>query len=175
MDSDYRLDIPEVTRSIDSSEVIALYFPLLRKTLLMDTRTNELDGPMIRVVPMAASPEERFRSLMKMRPRFARPESVTIIPWPKYVRSLRNLGVWDHIVRRLAETGHPEIVRKSEAALKELLKLENTELRRAITGENYRTIWGARGVSDPDGDEDEEEVDTGEEDDEYDTDAPDDA
>jgi hypothetical protein len=169
VDSDFRLDIAEVNRSIEGSEVIALYFPLLRKTLLMDSRTSRLDGPMIRVVPMASSPEERFRSLMQLRPRFARPDSITIIPWPKYVRSLRQLGVWEHIVRKFAETGYPEAVRQGEAALHELLALEAAELRRAITGENYRTIWGSRGVNEADDPDDEEEDDEEEaEDDEAD-------
>lgn len=161
MDFDYRLDIAEVNRSIEASEVVALYFPLLRKTLLMDSRTSRLDGPMIRVVPMASSPEERFRSLMQMRPRFPRPDSITIIPWPKYVRSLRDLGVWEHIARKFAETGSPEAVRQCEAALHELLALEAAELRRAITGENYRTIWGIPGANeadDPDEADDEEEA-----------------
>ena len=62
MDSDYRIDVSDVNRNIDLVDVIAMYFPLLRKTLLMDLRTNDVDGPMIRVVPMANTPEERFQS-----------------------------------------------------------------------------------------------------------------
>src|SRR3989337_3126881 len=99
MDSDCRVDIGEVHRAIDMGEIIALYFPLLRKTLLMDTRTTPLDGPMIKVVPMASSAEERFRELVRMRPRLPKPESVNIIPWPKYIESLVRMDVWDHIVR----------------------------------------------------------------------------
>ena len=88
MDSDFRIDIGEVQRAIDVGDITALYFPLLRKTLLMDTRTTGVDGPMIKVVPMASSPEERFRDLVRMRPRLPKPESINIVPWPKYVASL---------------------------------------------------------------------------------------
>jgi hypothetical protein len=148
MDSDYRIDVSEVNRNIDVADVIALYFPLLRKTLLMDLRTSDVDGPMIKVVPMANTPEERFQSLLKMRPRFGKPDSITIIPWPKYVvSSLTDLGIWDHIVRRYAEAGSPDMVRECERCYRELMKLEREELRRAITGENYETIWGKRGMS----------------------------
>lgn len=147
MDSDYRIDVSEVNRNIDAADVIALYFPLLRKTLLMDMRTNDVDGPMIRVVPMANTPEERFQSLKKMRPRFKKPDSITIIPWPKYVSSIMELGIWDHIVRRYAEIGTPVIVRRCEECYQELAKLEREEIRRAITGENYETMWGVRGVA----------------------------
>jgi len=136
-----------VNKNIDVVEVIALYFPLLRKTLLMDMRSNDLDGPMIRVVPMANTPEERFQSLLKMRPRFGRPDTITIIPWPKYVQSLVDLGIWEHIVRRLADAGSPQSVRDSERCRNQLRKLEREEVQRAITGENYETIWGQRGVA----------------------------
>jgi hypothetical protein len=169
LDSDYRIDISEVNRNIDSAEVIALYFQLLRKTLLMDLRTNDVDGALIKVVPMANTPEERFQSLVKMRPRFGKPEVITIIPWPKYVPSLVALGVWDHIVRRFAETGSPEIVRQCERCYAELAKLERDEIRRAITGENYDTLWGKPGVEEVEalvGDDDDEDYDEDDEDDE---------
>lgn len=145
MDSDFRIDTDEVCRAIDSGEIIALYFPLLRKTLLMDTRTNNVDGPMIKVVPMAASPEERFRELVRMRPRFPKPETINIIPWPKYVNSLVSTKVWDHIVRRYLELGSSEIVRQCEACLKEIRDAEREEIRRAITGDGYETFWDASG------------------------------
>jgi hypothetical protein len=95
---------------------------------------------------MASSPEERFRELVRMRPRFAKPESITIIPWPKYVSSLVRLEVWDHIVRRYLELGSPEIVRQCESCLNELRGMEREEFARAITGENYETLWDADGA-----------------------------
>ena len=145
MDSDFRIDIGEVQRAIDVGEITALYFPLLRKTLLMDTRTTGVDGPMIKVVPMASSPEERFRDLVRMRPRLPKPESINIVPWPKYVASLVRLQVWDHIVRRFLEIGPPEIVRQCDDCLQELYRVEQEEIRRAITGENYETLWDVSG------------------------------
>ncbi|HZP57801.1 MAG TPA: hypothetical protein VFC53_09645 [Dehalococcoidia bacterium] len=146
LDADYRIDVSEVTRNLDVAEVVALYFPMLRKTLLMDVRTNEVDGPMIRVVPMAKTPEERFQSLLKMRPRFGKPDSITIIPWPKFVHSLADLGVWDHIVKRYVELGYPQAVRDCERCFNQLARFEADEMRNAITGENYETIWGKPGV-----------------------------
>jgi len=167
LDSDFRIDVSEVNRNIDAADVIALYFPLLRKTLLMDLRTSDVDGAMIRVVPMANTPEERFQSLLKMRPRFGRPESITIIPWAKYVRSLADLGIWDRVVRRYADTGSADIVRECKKCFDELERLERREIARAITGENYETIWGARGVKEVEalvGDDDDDD-DDGDEDD----------
>ncbi len=157
MDSDFRIDISEVSRSIDLGEVIALYFPLLRKTLLMDARSTGVDGPMIKVVPMASSPEERFRELIRMRPRFAKPESITLIPWPKYVASLVRLEVWDRIVRRFLEIGPPEIVRQCDDCLQELYRAEQEELRKAITGESYETLWDRSGAHEEEAEIDDDE------------------
>ena len=147
MDSEYRVDVKEVQRGIDIGEVIALYFPVLRKTLLMDTRSSGVDGPMIKVVPMASSPEERYKELVRMRPRFPKPERLTLIPWPKYVSSLVRLDVWDHIVRRFLEIGPPQVVRDCEASLEELYQAEREELVKAIKGEDYETLWDASGLS----------------------------
>ena len=159
LDSQFRIDISEVQRSIDAAEVVALYFPLLRKTLLMDSRSNSLDGPMIKVVPMASSPQERFKELVRLRPRFSKPESITIIQWPKYVGSMVQLQLWDHIVRHFLEIGPPEIVRRCDECLQELAHTEQDELRRAITGENYETLWDVAGSHEEQAevDEDEEE------------------
>ena len=100
MDFDFRLDLTEVMRAVETTEVVALYFPLVRKTLLIDARSTAVDGPLIKIVPMVATPEERLRALRKLRPRFPRPDSITIIPWPKYVASLERLGIWERIVGR---------------------------------------------------------------------------
>ena len=141
MDSDFRIDLSEVNRNLDAAEVVSLYFPLLRRTLLIDTRSSGIDRPLIKVVPMVSTPEERFRSLRQMRPRFPKPDSITIIPWPKYVGSLVRLGVWDHIVSRFADLGEPQLVRRCEACLKELLTAERQEIGRAILGDNFQDLW----------------------------------
>jgi len=157
-----------VNRNLDVAEVVALYFPMLRKTLLMDVRTNDVDGPMIRVVPMAKTPEERFQSLLKMRPRFGKPDSITIIPWPKFVHSLIELGIWDHIVRRYAELGSPDMVRECDRCFVQLQKFEDDEVRNAITGENYETIWGVRGPAESEATVSDEDIDDEDLDDEDD-------
>ena len=145
MDSDFRIDIGEVHKAIDTGDIIALYFPLLRKTLLMDLRTSAIDGPLIKVVPMASSPEERFRELVRMRPRFPKPESISIIPWPKYAKRLVETGVWDRIVRRYIEVGPPDIVRQCNDSLEQIQAAEREEVRKAITGDGYETLWDTSG------------------------------
>lgn len=141
MDTDFRMDVEEINRNIDTAEVMGIYFPLIRKTLLVDTRSDAVDGPMIRVVPMVNSMEERFRNLRRLRPRLPRPESITLIPWPKYLPSLKRLGIWDRMVQRFVNAGDMDAVCACEETFNELIELEKREIVEAIKGEHYTTLW----------------------------------
>jgi hypothetical protein len=157
MDNDYfRVDMAEVLKSVERADVLTIYFPILRKTLLVDGRSNENDGPMVKLVPMVATPDERVRELKRMRPRFPRPDSITFIPWPKYVDSLERLGVLDKLLGRFE--GSDAVVKECETAFHELQTLERQELRNAITGDNYETLWDAEAsgaIDDDEADDDE--------------------
>ena len=141
MDNDYILDLDEILRTIQHADVIAVRFLLLEKRLLIDNRFTEIDGPMIKVVPRVNSAEERFRSLRRLRPRFRLPDKITAIWWPKYVGTLENAGLWSAITRRVAESGFPESVRQCEDVLRELRAMERQEVRNAISGEGFQTLW----------------------------------
>jgi hypothetical protein len=154
VDFDFQLDLTEMANSLDTAEVVALYFPLLRKTLIVDARSSAVDAPMVKIVEMVATPEERFRSLRRLRPRFPRPDSLTLIPWPKYVQSLVSLGMWEHLVARFVNLGFPDTVHECEACLEELTALEKEEINRALSGENYKSLWESKpgDWAEPDGD-----------------------
>jgi len=141
MNSDFGMDIGEILRNVDSAEVLAIYFPVLRKTLLVDTRYDDVEGPLVKVVPMAGSVEERIRNLRRMRPRFDRPHTITVMPWPKYVGSLDRLGILNRLVQRFHHSGHSLAAEACQKAYLELMATERQELLHAITGEGYNAIW----------------------------------
>lgn len=141
MDSDYVIDLPEVLNNVRTAEVVSLYFPLFRKVLLFDARHDDVEGPMVRVVPMVNSVEERVRALRRLRPRFGRPQSITLVPWPKSVDSAERLGVVQALMQRLALLGYADRVPELRACLEELRQAERAELVAAITGEHYETLW----------------------------------
>ena len=144
MDYDFELDLDKLMKSIDEAEVMSLFFPTYGKALVIDTRHNDAEGPMVRIVSMAASPQERLRSIRRLRPTFPSPHNLTLIPWSRYVDSLVSLGIWDRIVQRFKDSGHKEAVAACESALAELRRLEKAELASVVKGENYRTVWSAR-------------------------------
>jgi len=137
------VDLQEIFSNIESAEVICLHFPYLRKTLLVDPRSDVEDPPLVQLVPMAKSVDERLRSLRRLRPRFTQPEKITFVPWPRYIESLTNLGVWDKLIGRVASGDHPKLARNFDRVLAELRQLETTEFAAAITGNQYHTIWEA--------------------------------
>ena len=143
MEGNFLFEIDEVLRNVQEAQVMSIFFPSFRRARIIDTRSNADDGPMVRLMPMASSPQDRVRSIRKLRPGFPRLQNLTLIPWQRYVDSLVNLGVWEKIVKRIEESGDPKAIQACDAALTELRRLERQELVAAISGDNYQTIWSA--------------------------------
>ena len=144
MERDYEVDLSELKHSVSTVEMLTIYFPMLRRTLLIDNRFSTIDPPMVRVVPMVPNVEERLRSLQRLRPRFPRPESLTVVPWVRRVGSLQRLGIVDHMQRHFVDNGWPDAARACREAYVELDRLEREHIRNAVLGaSNFETIWAA--------------------------------
>jgi hypothetical protein len=141
MDNDYVLNLDDILHTIETADVIRIRFLLLDKRLLIDNRHNEFDGPLVKLVNRSGSSEESFRNLKRLRPRFPLPDKMTAIWWPKYVNTLYTTGVWAAIARRVGATGFTDSVRQCDEVLRELLRLERQEIRNAISGQGFQTIW----------------------------------
>ena len=143
MEGNFLFDIDQVIRNVSEAEVMSVFFPTFRRALIVDTRANDSVGPYVRLMPMARSPQDRMRSIRRLRPQFPRPTNLTLIPWQRYVESLVESGVWDQIVDRISQSGDGSAVTACNDALSELRQMERDELVSAITGRNYHTIWPA--------------------------------
>jgi len=141
MDTDNPIDLSAVFEVIDSAEVITFRFVTMPQRLLFDTRQNEMEGPLLALVPRAASLEERVKAIRKLRPRFRVPAKISAVWWPKHVRTLEDSGAWDRILRRIGACGYPQIADRGAAVLREMHKRERAELHNAIRGTGYYTLW----------------------------------
>jgi hypothetical protein len=139
------IDLERIAQSIATAEVVCLFFPMLRKTLVLDLRSTAAEPPIIRVTAMARGPEDRIRQLRRMRPTLPRPSQVALVMWPRRVDSLVRLGVFEQILARVASGGHPAAVRACDEALVELRQIERAELLAVIHGDSYHTVWARRG------------------------------
>lgn len=145
MENNFGLDLDDIFNLLETAEVILVRFQLLEQRLLIDARRNALEGPLICMVPRAGSSEERFRSLKRLRPRFAAPDRIVSFQWPRQVGSLRASGVWDRIRGRLVQAEADETARRCDEVYAELERLEREETVAAIRGgEGYETVWDRR-------------------------------
>jgi len=144
MDQEFRIDLAEVRSSVMRAEVITVHFPYFRETLLLDTRRSSSEPPLVRIRPSVASVDERINDIRNLRPRFGRPESITYIPWPKFVASLKESGVWEIILDRMVMAGGQPMEVELERLYRRLRKDEWNEYRKAIAGKDYKTVWERR-------------------------------
>jgi hypothetical protein len=138
--TEYGIDLDEIRRVIDAAEVLVVRFSITDRRLLVDARTNQTDGPLIRVVPPVASGEERFKALRAMRPTFPAPERIMTFQWPRHARSLVESGLWDYLARRIVAIG--AAADDCNAAIRELIATERQVEVAAIRGdESFKTLW----------------------------------
>jgi hypothetical protein len=142
MDNDFLLDYDEITKTIKTAEVITIRFVVVSERLLIDNRSSEVDPPLVQVVPRVTSIEDRFRDLKKLRPRFRLPERINAIWWPKYVDRLVERGIWDAVVQRIVDAGFPQAASRCAGVIEELRTLERREIRNALVGDGYQSLWG---------------------------------
>ncbi len=141
MDNQFDIDLADIAATIRAHDVIAIRFLSVGQRLLLDFRSTEIDGPIVRVVDPVKSMEERYRHLKQIRPRFPAPRRIVAIWWPRFVSSLVDTGIWAVIMECVSETGHVDAVRKAEEALAELTALERKIEQDAIRGTGFKTLW----------------------------------
>lgn len=142
---EFGMDMDEVMEVIDTAEVLVVRFAILDKRLLVDARHDDVDGPLLKLVPKASSVEDRFRSLRELRPRFPLPEKIVSFTWPRQMETFRLAGLWSRIVDRLIASGHTGVKEQCEAVFGELLEEEKGEVLTAICGgPSYQSLWERR-------------------------------
>ncbi len=137
----------QVMMHIDEAEVMTVFFPLLKRALVVDTRSNYESDPLIEVMPQVSSMEERVMTLEHRRPQLGRIKGILGVPWMKAVNSLIEMGVMGRIERRLISAGMSEsgAALACAKAVRDLRAAEYREMVALIRGEGYETIWERAG------------------------------
>ena len=139
-------DLDEVRNVIGHADVFTIGFPLFAERLLVDTRADALDGPLVRIVSPVSSVQERFYELGRLRPRLGVPEHFVFFIWPHSVRFCEEAGIFDSIERRCAgDSGKGRVTTMCAEAVDALRGFEQEAVRDAISGDGYQTIWSASG------------------------------
>lgn len=143
MDGSSNIDIEGLRASLRSVEHLLLRFTPIAERLLLDFRTREGVGPGIALLPPVDSFAERLRTIERERPGFPRPERIHVVNWPLRIASLDRLGVLEAVRGRLADMDAFDAITSLDQTFRRLLEIEREEIRRAIEGEGYHTIWPA--------------------------------
>jgi hypothetical protein len=140
---DDEMFVQHMISAIDDADVISVFFPLLRRALVIDTRTSPEVPPYIGLMPQVASVEERIAMIEEQRPGLGKIQAVLAVPWLRSVRELSERGVLPVLVDRLAKSGmSAEVSRpRLEKALDRLWRIERLAFASMIRGEGYQTIW----------------------------------
>ena len=142
MTGDTFFDNPEeILISLKNSDVISIFFPYLKKTILIDKRTADNENPTILLTDMVRTPRERVQSLQKLRPNLPDIENILLIPWTRYIISLKDSGVWNAIYDTLNENLIGEEYQLIDEIFKQLLILEKRSLVEVIKGTSFKTVW----------------------------------
>lgn len=143
MDSSYQVDRARMFAAIRDRDHLVFRFATIPQRLFVDFRTSGVDGPAVAILPAASSVKERMATIREVRPAFPRPRRINVVAWPLRVGGLDRLGVIGEIRQRLGDLDAFEALRTLDAAFDSLVAAEEDEVRRAITGEGYKTLWTA--------------------------------
>jgi hypothetical protein len=137
------VDLGEIERTVATADVFAAGFRLFPERLLIDTRHDNSEMPMVAIVDPVASVQERFFWLGQHRPSLGMPQGFMFFYWPHSARFLDESGLWEKICQRVVMSGFSGARETCDAALQDLISRERSANVDAITGQRYQTLWSA--------------------------------
>jgi hypothetical protein len=140
-DNGVLVDLEAIRRLIGSADIFVLGFPHLPERLLVDSRANDKEAPLIQVVEPAGSAQERLIWLYRRRPSLGVPQSFSFFAWPHSPSFLIESGVWDQIRQRVGADIDAEARAQCDLALKQIQNLDLSASQSLLRGERCFTLW----------------------------------
>ena len=123
------------------ADVLTIGFTLFPARLLVDTRTNDTDGPLVAMVGPVATVQERYLWLGQHRGGFGAPEAFSFFVWPHTVKSLVAGDALAPLRERLAAASSDAAASLTEM-LGQFQRLEHEAIEAAVRGdEPWKTVW----------------------------------
>ena len=140
------VDIGEIEQIVKHADVFAAGFRLFPERLIIDTRHDDKEMPMVAIVDPVSTVQERFFWLGQHRPSLGLPKDFMFFYWPHSIRYLDESGVWGRICRRIVSSGFEGAAETCAAALQDLIARERQANMDAIRGHHFETLWSATEV-----------------------------
>ena len=137
--------IQSISAGISDAAVISILLPALRRSPVVDTRSDEGHPPLVRIMPQVASFDERMKSIEELRPTLGKVRAILGIPWMRSLRELEDAHIPESLVDRLVAVGlaSGEARTLVGGALRQLRRYERLAFARLVGGSGFRTIWTA--------------------------------
>ena len=146
MESRFDRYMKDLMDSVQQAEIVCIIFPLLNQCLIYDGRYAAEDPPRITVSSPLGSAERRLRHLNRARPSLPKATELTAFQWSGSVTSLLQSGIWERLVKRMADSGFQEAADACQTTLTDLLSWERRFNISMIRGEGpFHTIWSRGG------------------------------
>ncbi len=113
--------------AIADADVIGIVFPHLDRTLILDTRHGDEDGPAVLLEGRIDSPQELLQAIRRRRPALPELSQFTYAPWHDSVQAFAEGGAFQAIIDRLDELDRldgPDAARDAHTALADLAREE---------------------------------------------------
>ena len=146
------VDFEEITRLVNTADVFTVAFSNFPERLIVDTRSNDIEAPLVQVVEPARSARDRMNWLNRRRPSLGTPETFSFFAWPHSPGFMVQSGVWDRIRNRVEE-GESQVSVQCDLAITALLNLDRDATFAVLRGEHCLTLWPRQ----PEDDDDHEE------------------
>ncbi len=146
------VDFDEITRLVNTADVFTVAFANFPERLIVDTRSNDIEAPLVQVVEPARSARDRMNWLNRRRPSLGTPETFSFFAWPHSPGFMVQSGVWDRIRNRVEE-GESQVGVQCDLAITALLNLDRDATFAVLRGEHCLTLWPRQ----PEDDDDHEE------------------
>jgi hypothetical protein len=146
------VDFDEISKLLETADVFTVGFATFPERLVVDTRANERETPMIQVVEPARSARDRMVWLSRRRPSLGVPEAFSFFAWPHSPAFMQQSGVWDRIRGAVGAEDDNEVAVQCDLAMKQLHNLDREATFALLKGEHCLTLWPQE-----EGEEDEEE------------------
>jgi hypothetical protein len=146
------VDFDEITKLVNTADVFTVAFANFPERLIVDTRSNDIEAPLVQVVEPARSARDRMNWLNRRRPSLGTPETFSFFAWPHSPGFMVQSGVWDRIRNRVEE-GESQVGVQCDLAITALLNLDRDATFAVLRGEHCLTLWPRQ----PEDDDDHEE------------------
>jgi hypothetical protein len=138
------VDFDEIRKLITSADVFTVGFGSFAERLLIDSRSNDTETPLVQVVQPKGSAQERIRWLNRRRPSLGPPQTFSFVAWPHSPSFLVESGVWDMVRNKVGASHDPQVETQCTLALKRLYDLDREATFALIKGEQCATLWPQR-------------------------------